>query len=863
MRICSTSLKKNKVLIFKNIMGSFQGKGFNRGFSCGSHYLATSFILAGIPCVFSEAKISLLPDEFITARRDLEQLLDDNKDINFILITLSEFYFEKIKQLVDFLRSKSKAYICMGGIMPTLSPGHVQAHIPKVDIVVRGVGEKVMPQIVAMLDGKNYLSKVSKEEKERLSLLKGAGFLNKKIHIDKNLKYINLPDNYDDSLLDFSFIKKNDLAEGLCLFTSWGCFNNCYFCTGFARGKFIAKSMDSLKKILSGYLINLKKIYGRKIPREAFRLSFYDDDFLGDPQRAVSFFRYIRSTPFRINFFQTGINSFFEKEEKNKYSDRLNKKLLDSLDKDIFDRDKQANIYVGLENLSDKELGYLGKGYDSVKAETVIRALADKKIKAVYHFIVSNQRTSLKDLADNLFKFAKYQKYYEKYFRVLVPVIPYLVSLCPSISYKRMTLDERTESLKIRSYLSIEKRPDLDYPLVEQDIPISKTVRMTVPILAALFDAQKYYVEILDKFLFYLLMLNETDILLKKEIVPVIREYRNYFRIISGGDCFKYSNNRGSLQLMITRKCQLRCKYCPILKGECDMSIKVLHNAVNFLFTSSRKNLRLDFTGGEPLLRFDLVKEAVQYARKLAREKKKNISFYMVTNLIALNDEASDFLSRENFLLELSLDGEETSHNLFKIGKSKRINPYRLTAGQLNKVLCRKINNYAVMVVNAATVKYLYRNFCHVVQLGVRNIGINYALCSFWSKPQRVEFFRQLGLIKKNFGRHIAKGILNLGNLGMRDEPAVLNSEIMVNCDGRIYFLTDWLFEKQKKKNVPSLGEMKDFVSIDDIFMSKFRILSRLFEYHSARQRGIILNNIEMGYIIKRYFELWKKELNQ
>jgi len=854
-------LEKNKVLIFKNIMVSTEGKGQEQTFSCGSHYLSSALKRERIPVALSDSRISADGKHFVTHAGRLKKILRENQDINFILVSLSEFYFEKAKRLIKFLRKNSRAFIGIGGIMPALTPRHVFTHLPEINFLVRGIGEETLPEIIKILDGKNICSPLTKEEIRRLSELRGFLFSNKNIFVASDLDYINKAKNYDNSSLDFSFLKKEDLTEGITLFTSWGCFNNCLFCTSPIKGKYLAKSFKNLKEILKNYHERLKRLYGKDIPSVVLKVSFYDDDFLGDPERAIRFFSYVKKSPFKINFFQTGINSFFEKVG-GRYSDRLHQRLLKSLSPEIFVPLKEANIYIGLENLSDEELKRLGKGYNYRKAEKVIKALALKKTKAVYHFIASNQSTSLDNIVENLFKFSVFQLIYGQYFNILTPIIPHLVSLYPSASYKVSLMNKREKFINIRRILSVKNHPEYNYPLVQNDIPISKAVQASLPSLYDLFLTEKDYLKILDKTLFNLLLLREKASSAQKEISCVIEKYNDYPRMIHKKISRKIANDRNNLQLMITRRCHLRCKYCPIVKRNEDMNEDVLYQAINLLFTSSRDNLRLDFTGGEPLLRFDLVKKGVGYAKKLARKKNKGISFYLVTNLIAMNDDIADFLARENFFLELSVDGEEKFHNLYKIGKNPKLNAYRSTTTQLQKVFLRKINNYAVMVVNPTTVSCLWRNFYHILKLGFRRIGVNYALCSMWEEDARREFFRQFNLIRRTLHPYIKNGAIRLSNLESRVEPAILNSEIMINVDGKVHLLTDWLFEREVRKKAPPLGEIKDFKNINEIFLTRFRTLSRLFKYQASPEiKEVIFNNIEMGNLAKSYFEEWKRKL--
>lgn len=165
------------------------------------------------------------------------------------------------------------------------------------------------------------------------------------------------------------------------------------------------------------------------------------------------------------------------------------------------------------------------------------------------------------------------------------------------------------------------------------------------------------------------------------------------------------------------------------------------------------------------------------------------------------------------------------------------------------------------MVVSPLTSKYLGRNFYHLLKLGFTKIGINYALGLMWEKEERSEFFRQLDLVKKRFHPFIKKGMIKLSNLESRVEPAILNSEIMIDTDGKVHLLTDWLFERKMKNKAPSLGRVGDFKSLNDIFLSRFRVLNRLLEYSPSTQvRKVIFNNIEMGDLVKEYFKGWKRE---
>ena len=121
-----------------------------------------------------------------------------------------------------------------------------------------------------------------------------------------------------------------------------------------------------------------------------------------------------------------------------------------------------------------------------------------------------------------------------------------------------------------------------------------------------------------------------------------------------------------ALCLHVAHDCNLKCKYCFAGEGEYHgarglMSIEVGKAAIDFLAKNSgnRKNIEVDFFGGEPLMNFKMVKEVVDYARSIEAETKKKFRFTMTTNGVLLNDEIIDYLGKEMHNVVLSMDGRK------------------------------------------------------------------------------------------------------------------------------------------------------------------------------------------------------------
>ncbi len=125
-----------------------------------------------------------------------------------------------------------------------------------------------------------------------------------------------------------------------------------------------------------------------------------------------------------------------------------------------------------------------------------------------------------------------------------------------------------------------------------------------------------------------------------------------------------------ALCLHVAHTCNLSCEYCFAGEGKYHgeralMSLEVGKRAIDFLIENSgnRKNLEVDFFGGEPLMNWEVCKEIVKYARSREKEHNKNFRFTLTTNGVLLDDEVIDFANREMHNVVLSLDGRKEVHD--------------------------------------------------------------------------------------------------------------------------------------------------------------------------------------------------------
>ena len=129
-----------------------------------------------------------------------------------------------------------------------------------------------------------------------------------------------------------------------------------------------------------------------------------------------------------------------------------------------------------------------------------------------------------------------------------------------------------------------------------------------------------------------------------------------------------------ALCLHVAHTCNLNCAYCFASQGKYHgeravMSLDVGKRALDFLIDNSgtRRNLEVDFFGGEPLMNWEVVKGLVRYAREREKEVDKRFRFTLTTNGLLIDDDVIDFCNREMHNVVLSLDGRKEIHDKWRV----------------------------------------------------------------------------------------------------------------------------------------------------------------------------------------------------
>jgi len=187
-----------------------------------------------------------------------------------------------------------------------------------------------------------------------------------------------------------------------------------------------------------------------------------------------------------------------------------------------------------------------------------------------------------------------------------------------------------------------------------------------------------------------------------------------------------------ALCLHMAHECNLRCKYCFAGDGQYSlydrglMPIEVGKKALDFLVneSGSRRNLEVDFFGGEPMLNFETVKELVKYGRSLEEKNNKKFRFTLTTNGVLLTDESISYINENFDNVVLSLDGRQhVNDNVRK--KTDGSGSYDIILPKINKLTeARNHKNYYVRGTYTRYNMDFANDVLHMADLGFKNISV-------------------------------------------------------------------------------------------------------------------------------------------
>ncbi|MCB9663540.1 MAG: radical SAM protein [Alphaproteobacteria bacterium] len=306
------------------------------------------------------------------------------------------------------------------------------------------------------------------------------------------------------------------------------------------------------------------------------------------------------------------------------------------------------------------------------------------------------------------------------------------------------------------------------------------------------------------------------------------------------------------LLLMITRSCELRCTYCFVDKTETgqEMSPEVAERGVDLLMASRRPKLEIQFFGGEPSRRWDMVTRTIRYAVDHPQRAGRPLDLILTTNGTGLDEDRVAFLEAHGATLLFSLDGNEQVHARFRPAvlttDEEAFRRIRRTFGLL---MASRIHWFMNVTVPPNGADDVGERYAWARRHGVPRFQMNYSVGHYWN-PQQEQ--RYLSALQAMLLHHAAnpEGML-LYNWLSECEPVMLSDELIVDVDGTVMHDGAIFLERSlpQLKDTYDRGSVFDLDDFDVLRWDLARLdrVMRATYAEGTREHRAIAQNIRMG----------------
>lgn len=327
------------------------------------------------------------------------------------------------------------------------------------------------------------------------------------------------------------------------------------------------------------------------------------------------------------------------------------------------------------------------------------------------------------------------------------------------------------------------------------------------------------------------------------------------FRKIDKG--WKAGNSK-SITFIVTKDCQLACKYCYLVgkNSKERLSWKTAKKAIDFLLNHEddfkEESVIWDFIGGEPFLEIDLIDQICDYIKaemfRLNHHWFNSFRFSFSTNGINYDSEkVQRFIqkNRNHLSIGITIDGTREKHDLNRIWKTKdgfspkpeeEKGSYDDVVRNIPLWLKQFPDASTKVTISSADIKYIKDSVLHLYSLGIHEVNINVVFEDVWHEGDDLKFENQLMLLADTiidndfykdyacsfFNEHIGKPLLPVYDNG---NWCGAGRMLAVDAAGNFYPCTRFAQYSLRDKKAWIIGNVND--GIDKNKLRPFLTLDR------------------------------------
>lgn len=304
-----------------------------------------------------------------------------------------------------------------------------------------------------------------------------------------------------------------------------------------------------------------------------------------------------------------------------------------------------------------------------------------------------------------------------------------------------------------------------------------------------------------------------------------------------------------SITFIVTKDCQLACKYCYLVGKNTKerMTWEVAKEAIDYILDREEEfreeSVIWDFIGGEPFLEIDLIDRICDYLKTEMYRRDhhwfNSYRFSFSTNGINYHTEkVQQFIKKNHTHLSvaITIDGTKRKHDLNRIWKTPEMEQgvvpkLEEEKGSYDDVV-RNIPLWLSQFPNAATkvtiasadIPYIKESVLHLYSLGIKEVNINCVFEDVWQEGDDVLFEEQLteladAIIDNDLYRdHVCSFFME--QIGKPMDPEIENENwcgagkmLAVDAAGNFYPCTRFAAYSLRNKPAWIIGNVKDGIN--------------------------------------------------
>ncbi len=308
----------------------------------------------------------------------------------------------------------------------------------------------------------------------------------------------------------------------------------------------------------------------------------------------------------------------------------------------------------------------------------------------------------------------------------------------------------------------------------------------------------------------------------EKEIFDYLTQNRFIVNKSDNKDSSKIKNkisnskiNINSYRLLLTNNCNYACKYCFVNRNKEDITWDSIKKSLNLLIKNNKsKKIIIQFFGGEPLLKFDLIKKAVEYLK----EKNQECHYVITTNGSLITEEKAKFFNKNNFKVGVSIDGPKEMNDNNRVTPNEK-GTYDITIKGFKLLKKNNVNNFILLTPSKNNIDVLDELAEFVIrELKPKSITINMPQHNYSWGIDGIMFSNKMKKILRlciDNNVNLTSPVSQIIN-ALKDKTPVLktcsntfdNATVSITPDGRVSYCTINYSKKLFNKKV---DEIKDF----------------------------------------------------